>query len=190
MSMCSAQRPWAILLSLLLLLRTATPVWAGDPVTLQLQAPTQVDLGEKVPVIALLKDSKGNPVPGATIILWRPASFLSKAGTIELGRATTDAQGKVSFVYEARSEGPVQLNAYFAGNSRYDPAQSAVELTVAGAAQLYQETAGVRVPGLGVWLLVAVLGGVWATYFAVMVLLTLIAREGARAAVGAGERHG
>ena len=40
------------------------------------------------------------------------------------------------------------------------------------------EEAGIKVPGINVSLLAAILGAVWATYFVVMLLLLLIARKG------------
>ncbi|MBI2872287.1 MAG: Ig-like domain-containing protein [Chloroflexi bacterium] len=190
MSIRSGRWLLVALLSLLLLLATVTPVLAADPVTLELLAPQQVALGDKVEVTAVLRDGNGVPIRGGTVNLWTPATFLSTGGAIDLGRATTDAQGRATFRYEARTEGPVALNAYFPGDSRYAYAQGSAELKAQGTAQLYQSTAGVRVPGIGVWLLVGLLGGVWTTYLAVMVFLSLIAREGSRAPVEAGGHRG
>lgn len=179
------------LLSLLLLMATASPVWAAEPVTLQLQAPAQVSLGDKVAVTAVLQDGKGAPVPGATIVLWSSGSFLSVAGAVQLGQAVTDAQGRVTFTYEARTDGAVTLNAFFAGNSRYSPTQASAEIQVTGSAQLSRHPIeGVRVPGIGVWILAGILGGVWGTYLVVMVLLTLIAREAPKSSPEAGGRRG
>lgn len=180
----------SVLVPALLFLVTAAPVWAADPVTLQLQAPERAALGEDVTVTALLKDGKGAPVGGATIVLWSAASFLGTSGTVQLGRATTDAQGKAAFRYQPRAEGPVTLNAYFTGDSKHDAAQGSVVVAAQGSAQLYQETPPVYVPGINVWFLVALLGGVWGTYLAVMVLLTLIAREGAKASHDPGGHRG
>ena len=100
---------------------------------------------------------------------------------MELGRATTDAQGRATLVYQVRTEEKASLNAYFPGNGRYSPVQASADIQVQGSAQLTRHPIeGVRVPGVGVWILVGILGGVWSTYFAVMVLLTLIAREGSK----------
>ena len=102
---------------------------------------------------------------------------------MRLAQATTDAQGRATFSYQVRSAaGPLTLNVYFPGNSLYAPAQGSAELTVLGITQLYQQTAGVRVPGIGVWLLVGLVGAVWSIYFTVMVLVSLIARAGSKAA--------
>jgi hypothetical protein len=167
------------------MLATASPAWAAGPVTLELLAREQVRLGDQVSVTATLRDATGAPAPGATIVFWSPASFLSVGGSVELGRATTNAQGRATLLYQARTEEKASVNAYFPGDSRYEPASATVELMVEGSAQLYQSTAGVQVPGLGVWLLVGVLGGVWSTYLAMMVFLTLIAREGSKASAEA-----
>ncbi len=168
------------------LMATSNPLWAAEPVSLELQAPEQVTLGDEVIVTAVLRDGNGAPVPAATVILWSAATFLSTGGAIELGRAVTNAQGKATLLYQARTEERALLNAYFPGDSRYDPASATVELMVQGSSQLYQSTAGVRVPGIGVWLLVGVLGIVWSIYLTVMVLLTLIAREGSKAPLETG----
>ncbi|MBI2165195.1 MAG: Ig-like domain-containing protein [Chloroflexi bacterium] len=187
---------WVALLGTLsLFLATGTPVWAAEPVTLELQAPEQLALGDKVSVTAMLKDANGSPVPAGTVILWTSGSFLSVGGAVQLGEAATDAQGRVTFTYEARNEGAVTLNAYFRGDSRYGFAQGSAAVDVQGSAQLTRHPIeGVRVPGIGVWILAAILGGVWSTYLAVMVFLTLIAREGRvpahEALHGAGGRRG
>ncbi len=180
---------WRALVPLPLLLMTVTPALAASPLTLQMQAPSQVRLGETATITAVLQDGKGAPVPRATIVLRSQGSFLSTDGAVEQGREVTNAQGKVVFVYEARTEGTVTLNAYYAGDSRFDPAQSSTEITVQGSGQLYQETGAVQVPGVR-WLLVGLLSGVWLIYMMVMVLLSLIAREGSQASRGAGGARG
>ncbi len=174
------------LATLLLQLAIATPALAADPVTMELQSPGHMALGKTENIVVVLRDSKGAPVARATILLWTPASFLSTSGAITLGEATTDAQGKATFAYEARMGGTANLNALFSGDARYQPAQAVADVTVDGSAQLYQSTAGVRLPGISVWLLVAALGVAWSIYFLMMVFLTLIARAGTPASGKAG----
>jgi hypothetical protein len=187
MNIRNARWLWLAPLLLLLVLATATSAYAADPVTLELQAPTSAGLGDQVTLSALMRDATGSPVKGSRVVFWSPASFLSVGGSIELGRATTDAQGRATLVYQARIGGAVSLNAYFSGDSRYDPAYASADMQVEGTAQLTKHPIeGVRVPGLSVWLLVAIVGTVWSIYFVVMVLLGLIAREGAETARATG----
>ena len=188
MSIRHARWLWGVVLPLLLLLATSQPVWAASPVTLELEAPEQVTLGDMVRVTAVLRDLTGAPAPGATIVFWSPASFLSVGGSIELGRALTDAQGKATLRYQVRTEEKASLNAYFSGDSRYLSAQASTEMKVQGTAQITRHPIeGVRVPGIGVWILAAILGGVWSTYLGVMVFLSLIAREGSETARATGD---
>ena len=165
-------------LAALLTLWVAATASAADPTALELRAPQEGQLRDTIPITAVLKDGKGSPIPRAPVILWSPASFLGTGGALRLGQSITDAQGKAIFHYEPRSQGPVTLNAYFPGDSRYEPVQASVELRVQGAAQLYQQTAGIHVPGVGVWMLVALMIGVWSVYLTVMVLLRRVARAG------------
>lgn len=172
-----------ILLAVLpvLLLAAATPAYAADPVTLELQAPKKAGLGDQVTLNSLVRDAQGSPVKGSRVVFWMPASFLSNGGAVELGSAITDSRGIATLRYQARIGGTVSLNAYFSGDSRYDPAYASADMQVEGTAQLTKHPIeGVRVPGLSVWLLAGLLGIVWSIYLTVMVLLTLIAREGSR----------
>ena len=167
---------WVVLGALLAVLLHTTSALAAGPVSLTVQAPKQMNFGDEVAVTAVLTDNQGRPIPGASILLLTQGDFLSVEGTVELDRATTDAQGTASLSYQARTTNSVTLTASFPGNSQYSPAQVSTDITVGGSGQLYQETAGVRLPIIGVWLLVGVLGVAWSIYFGVMALVTLIAR--------------
>jgi hypothetical protein len=185
-------RPLSLVLAVLfLVLVTSQPVWAADPVTLELKAPERVALGEKIEVESLLLDGTGKPVPAASVVLYSGANFLSTSGNVQLGRTATDAHGMARFSYQARTEGEITLNASFLGDDRYGAAQASIPLVVEGSAQLTRHPVeGVRVPGIGPWILAGILGGVWSTYLAVMAFLALIAREGANASTEARVKHG
>lgn len=180
MSLLKVRRLLVVIAPLVLLLASTTPALAADPVVLEIQTPKQVSLGDEIVVTVVLRDGSGAPIPATGIILWTGARFLSVGGAMELDRASTNAQGRATFNYQVRTEKSLTLNASFPGDGRYAFGQASAEVEVLGSAQLYQSTAGVRVGGIGVWLLAAVVGGVWATYFAVMVFLTLIVREGSK----------
>lgn len=180
---------WILPLAALLLLAVAQPAWAANPVNLTIQAPTQMNLGDQSVVTAVLKDSKGAPIPGATILFWRPGDFLSVSGAVELGSAKTNAQGIATFNYQARNQSIVTLNVSFSGNDQHDPANTSQDIKVLGSTQLYQSTAGVHLPGVTVWLLVGALTVAWSIYMGMMVLVTLIAPAGEPAPGELGETH-
>ena len=172
-------RVWLVLAALFSVLLQITSALAADPVSLTIQAPNKMNLGDEATVTAVLTGSHGRPVPGASVLLLAPSGFLSVEREVELDRATTDAHGAAGLRYQARSADSVTLTALFPGNDQYSPSQASTDITVDGSGQLYQETAGVQLPVIGVWLLVGVLGVAWSVYFGVIMLVTLIARADA-----------
>lgn len=174
----------------LLALASVGEARAAAQATLTLHAPDQAVAGDPVSVEAELVEASGSPVPGATLVFWAPVSFLGTADSIELGRVVTDSHGRASFTYRPRGQGTLTLHAYFAGDEAHEMAAASVEITVLGVRQLYRESAGVRVPGVGVWMLAAVLTGVWALYLVVMGVLFLIARDGRNVSPDLGPRYG
>lgn len=176
--------------AVLFLAAVAAPVWAAEPTRVQVTAPPEVSLGDTVTVRVAVTDGKGAPVAGAAVVLLSPATFGSASSEMKLGQAVTDASGRASFSYEGRREGEQTLIARFSGNGSYAPAEASVALSVKGSAQLYHQEAGVKVPGIGVWILVLLLSAFWSIYMVVMVHITLIARQGREAPVVSGGSHG
>lgn len=167
---------WLVPAALFAVLLHTTSALAAEPVSLTIQAPKQVNLGDEVKVAAVLTDNQRRPIPGASILLLAPGDFLSVESEVELDRATTDPQGTASLRYQARTENSVTLTASFPGNSQYSPSRASTDITINGSVQLYQQTPGV-LHGLQVWwLLVGVLGVAWSIFFGVAVLLIMIAR--------------
>jgi hypothetical protein len=180
---------WAVAAALILVL-VAVPVWAGEPTTMEVEAGPDVALGDRVTVRVGVTDGQGGPVAGAIVVLLSPASFGATSGEMRLGQVTTDDLGWASFTYEARREGQQTLIARFPGNEGYAPAEASLDISVYGSTQLYQQEAGVRVPGIGVWLLVFLLSAFWCVYLVVMGHITLIAREGGKAPLASGGGRG
>ena len=171
----------AVPVALSLLLFSSVAQGAAPEPYLTLQIPAQGSLGQTATVESTLTAASGSPVAGATIQFFSPTTFMSVSDEVLLGEATTNEAGVAVFHYEPRSTADVEIIARFAGNAKHGPAETSATITVLGAVQLYQEKAGIQVPGLGVWLVVAILGGVWSVYFTVFVLVSRIAREGIRA---------
>ena len=136
--------------------------------------------GQRVTLEARLHGS--GAIAGAEVVFVSPVRFAGAEGEAVLGRAVTDEQGVARLAYVPRWEGETRVIARFAGGEQYGTAETSATMVVRPAAQLYQETAGVRVPGVNVWLLAGVLGAVWGTYLVVMVVLGLVARRGQEAA--------
>ncbi|MDP2954494.1 MAG: Ig-like domain-containing protein, partial [Chloroflexota bacterium] len=145
--------------------------------------------GDTVTVQVGVTDGEGRPLPLATVVLFSPASFGDTGGEMRLGQVTTNAAGKASFSYQVRRQGEQVLIGRFAGTSGHAPAETSVNLTVQGSAQLYQEEAEIEVPGIGIWLSL-LLGAFWSVFLVAVVLVHLIAREGRKTSSASGGSYG
>lgn len=162
----------------------AGAAWADAPATavsLKLAAPTVTTLAKDTELSATLLRADATPIRGAVVHFYADASFAGVNGRVHLGQATTDAQGVATIHYSPRHNGNLTVYAEFTGDGRYQAAESAATLQVTGSPPLYQETAGIQVPGLNSWLLIAVLTVVWAILFSVAIFILSIARAGASA---------
>lgn len=147
---------------------------AGATITLEL--PREMTVGKEATLLAAL--SGNGPRAGAEVLFLATLTFAGTRGEVVLGRAVTDAQGIARFTFLPRTQGEVNIIARFVGDSQIGPVEVSRKITVQPSSALYRETAGVRVPGIGVWLLLAVLGAVWSTYLTVAVILGAIASRG------------
>lgn len=155
------------------------PARTGDRVpVLRLSAPDRAELGTPVELRATLTDGRGNPIDDAMV------AFLTRLGWGEeisrmavIGTATTDHGGVATLGVELRTSGSVSIVARFVGDARFRPAQVAVDVAVTGSRQLYSSSAGIRVPWLGIWLLAAVVGALWASYLVTASRVLAIARS-------------
>jgi hypothetical protein len=148
---------------------------------------------------AVLVGPDGKPVTGAAIDLSTTAKFLNTDGSVVFAHAVTDAQGAVSIDWQPRSDGSLSVTASFAGDKRFAAAKANASVNVGGDQSLYQQQAGVAVPGLNAtpaftqtaalarvvspwprlsgWPLVVVLLVVWSLYARAVAFLFTIARS-------------
>lgn len=169
----------AVVALVALALGVAPAVAQSPEAILDLQFPRSGAVGEELPLRARLTGADGEPIPGAEIGFFSLAEFAGASGEIELGRATTDETGLATLAYVPRREGELKIAVRLPAGDGHGAATAMAAVTVQPGPSVYEESAGVRVPGVNVWLLVGVLGAVWCTYVTVMVLLAIIARRGA-----------
>lgn len=150
----------------------------GDkPTILELHAPSEATVGQRIELEATLKDAQGNPVKGAKISFSSPAQFAGFSGEMDIDEAETNAQGIATIEFEARQEGDNKINAHFKGNSTYKASEASRTFLVEGGSQVFFEEAGVKIPYLGPWIIVLVLATVWGLYLTVMALVVRIANS-------------
>ena len=177
---------------------TTPPTSAPPPsgATLHLTAPAAATAGQQVSFTASLQDRAGNPIRGAPVEFSLRVDFFVSGGLMALGQATTDDQGTAVFTSTPRVSGSVSAVAQYQDVQTESPlvlaapptpfyqATAEVQLPTIGHDVLIGPTqskqlgpmgqapvGGFRLPGSPLswlWLLVATIALLWATYFRVM----------------------
>ncbi len=148
---------------------------------LELRVPEEAELGDTITIVAVLTDPHdGAPIPDALITFETPAYWGEEfSGPMVIGTATTDADGVARITTQLRDSGDVDISADFDGDSVFAAAMNEAHVDVHGSRQLYSPTAGIRVPGLNLWVLAGVIAFVWTLYFLVGLRVLAIARPSA-----------
>jgi hypothetical protein len=154
---------------------------------LDVVAPSQLTVGDSVDIQAVLHAAHGGEaVAGATVTFYMDGSFGGIDGEVILGQAVTDENGIAALSYQPRSAGEHQLRVEYLTPGASEPEETTWSHTVTGTTgQLYMSSAGVQIPGLNVWLLIAVVAAVWVILLSVAVRVIAIANAPTDAGVGA-----
>jgi hypothetical protein len=167
----------------------------ASQVQVSISAPKESRVGDEVQVQVTLQSADDNaPVTDAEVTLHKKATFAGVSGDTEVARATTNEDGIAFLSYEPRTAGEVELTAEYTAPGATQPEAATATISVADGPQQYRSTAGIQVPGLNVWLLIAVLSAVWGILFAAALMMRGIAAAGAeptaRPTGGAGQARG
>jgi len=148
----------------------------ADHVTVNLSVPDQAAIGQPAQVRAEFhSDADGAPIAGMTVILHEEATIGGVTGDVELAAAVTDANGVATLTYTPRVPGDHALHVRYTYGDEA-PQDASASVTVPPAAeQLYRSTSGVSIPGLNVWLIMAVVAIVWAILLSVAARVIAIA---------------
>jgi hypothetical protein len=159
---------------------------------LDVVAPSRLTVGHSVNVEAVLHSAHGDEsVAGATVTFYMDGAFGGVDGEVMLGQAVTDENGVAVLNYEPRAAGEHQLRVEYLTPGESEPEEATWSHSVGGATgQLYRSTSGVEIPGLNVWLLIAVVATVWAILLSVAVRVIAIAYAGDNGEVDAGRHPG
>lgn len=175
----------AALTALLLAVLGAVTPAAGagaqaSQVEVRISAPEEAQVGEEIQIqVTLESTDRGAPVADAEVTLYREASFGGVTGDTQVDEAITGEDGVALLDYEPRTAGDVELRVEYAAPDSAEPQAAIITILVAEGQQLHRSTAGIEVPGLNVWLLIAVLSAVWGILFAAALMVHGIARAGA-----------
>lgn len=140
-------------------------------------APGQADPGEMVPVIVTVTED-GIPLAGAVVVLSREASFAGVSGYMEVARATTDDQGIADLSFMQRSADAESALRVEVVEGSGPPLDFVVVGGSGSGDQIFMSEVGVDFPGIGGWLLIALLGVLWLIIFSTVIRLRRVAGEG------------
>lgn len=152
----------------------------------EVSVPTEATVGQPMEVQAALRSADDDlPLVGTPVIFSTDASFGGVEGEVELGRSVTDENGVATLTYEPRSASVHELRIEYIlpGDSEPEVATTPISVTDPGS-QLHQSTAGIQIPGLNVWLLIALVATVWAILLSVALRVIAIARDGSLTETG------
>jgi hypothetical protein len=166
----------------------------ADHTAAVLSVPGQVAVGETVEVALRVSEaetaspgrvSQGQALPGTTVTFYTTESFGGVTGKVEIGRAVTDANGVAAIRHEPRATGDHQISVeYLVGGEGQTGASAVISVAGVGTTQLYHSHSGIHIPGLNVWILMAVLATVWAILLSVALCVIVIAHAGSDSGTG------
>ena len=126
--------------------------------------------------VALHDAAEGLPVANAPVTVYMDATFAGVSGEVRLGSAVTDENGVAVITHEPRSANVHELRVEYLPEGASEPEVATVPVTAAEGPQLSRSASGIQIPGLNVWLIIAIVAGVWSLLFSVGVRVFAIAR--------------
>ncbi len=153
---------------------------SASHVAVEIAVPEQAEVGRPVELQVTLRSADaGQPVANTPVTVYTDASFGGVSGEVELGRGVTDENGVATVTYEPRfaSEHQLRFEYLLPGDSEPEATTKSISV-IDGTSQLHRSAAGIQIPGLNVWLIIALVTLVWAILFSVGLRVVAIARAG------------
>ena len=157
-------------------------------VKVDVSVPSEVSGGGPGAVqVRLSSADDGLPVANAAVTLYASESFGQVTSDVELGQVVTDQNGVAVVKFHPLSAGDHEIRVQYVLPGNSEPEVTTASVALPGiTTQLYRSSAGVQIPGLNVWLLIAVVATVWAILLSVAVRVIAIAHAGSDEAPRAG----
>lgn len=160
------------------------PSVGADHLEAETSAPDTLRVGDVIEMRVVVRSATTKErIPGATVIAEREASIVGFSGRVEVARATTNDLGVATLRWVERSGTTNTIVVAYAGEGETELESLPVSVVTIGSDdQIVRSTSGVRIPGFGAWVLIAVLVGVWAIIQFAMVGPVQVARIAAESA--------
>ena len=146
-------------------------------IRVDLSVPEQPAIGQPMDVQAHFHSESDDAITDMEVTFHEEVSFGGVTSDVELGRAVTDEDGFAALTYEPRTAGDHEIHVrYTYGDGEEEDAAASLTVPATGQ-QLYRSTAGVKIPGLNVWLLMALVATVLAILLSVAFRVVAIAHD-------------
>lgn len=153
-------------------------------IRVDLSVPDEAPIGQPMEVQAHFHSESDDAITDMAVTFHEEVSFGGVTSDVELGRAVTDENGFAALTYEPRTAGDHEIHVrYTYGDGEEEDAAASLTVPATGQ-QLYRSTAGVKIPGLNVWLLMALVAIVWAILLSVAFRVIAIAHADERPPMG------
>lgn len=161
--MSARRRIWGVLLGVAALCMMTTPALA-DHLDISTSEVDAVEPGDIVELAVVVRSADtGQPVPGATVVATIEAEIVGVSGTVELARGITGDDGIATLRWQVRSGATESVVIAFSEAGEVVTESHPLSIvTVGSGRQIVRSESGIQIPGLGAWVLIAVLVLVWA----------------------------
>ena len=144
-------------------------------IRVDLSVPDEAAIGQPMEVQAHFHSESDAAITDMAVTFHEEVSFGGVTSDVELGQAVTDEDGFAGLTYEPRTAGDHEIHVrYTYADGEEEDAAASLTVPATGQ-QLYRSTAGVKIPGLNVWLLMALVALVWAILLSVALRVIAIA---------------
>ena len=144
-------------------------------VVVDIDVPEQPAIGQPMEVQAHFHSETDDAITDMPVTFHEEVTFGGVTSDVDLGSAVTDENGFAALTYELRTAGDHDIHVrYSYGDGEEEDAFASITVPATGQ-QMYQSTAGVKIPGLNVWLLMALVAAVWAILLSVAFRVIAIA---------------
>lgn len=155
-----ASRVLLVLLSACVVLGVFAAPAAAEHLDIDVSAPDTAGLGQEVEIRTSVRSLEtGAPEEGVVLVFYSDANFVGVTGEIEVARVVTDAAGVATLHLDFKVAGTHALRIEAVAGPEIQPESISIPVTVGG--QLVRSEVGVRIPGLGGWIVTAVIAAVW-----------------------------
>lgn len=165
----------ALGVAMLLLANTAE----ASHVVVDMTVPEQPAIGQPSTITAQFHaDTDQAAIAGMAVAFHEQVTFAGVTNDVDLGSAVTDSSGVATLTYEPRVAGTHEIHVSYTYGDGTEAEDAVASLSVpATGQQLYHSSEGVKIPGLNVWMLMALVATVWAILLSVAFRVIAIAHD-------------